>query len=83
VLLVDRSMRTDSRSGAPIYLVGSALWSDCAEVRAEVECDLIKRSHIFFIIELLIAGYLLEELNTFRLLRPIMLIIQASLFGSH
>jgi hypothetical protein len=46
VLLVDRSMRTGSRVGAPICLMGLTLQSDRAEVRAEVECDLMKRSHI-------------------------------------
>jgi hypothetical protein len=46
VLLVDRSMRTGSRAGTTICPAGSALRSDHAEVRAEVECDLMKRSHI-------------------------------------
>jgi hypothetical protein len=46
VLLVDRSTGTSSGAGAPICPVGSALWSDRAEVRPEVECDLMKRSHI-------------------------------------
>jgi hypothetical protein len=31
---------------ASIYLAGSILRSDRAEVQAEVECDFIKRSHI-------------------------------------
>jgi hypothetical protein len=39
VLLVDRSMRTDSEAGAPFCPIGSALRSDRAEVQAEVECD--------------------------------------------
>jgi hypothetical protein len=46
VLLVDCSIRTGSRVGAPICPVGLTLRSDRAEVRAEVECDLMKRSHI-------------------------------------
>jgi hypothetical protein len=41
-----------------------------------------EESH-FIIIDLLIAGYLLEELTDARLLRPIMLILQVSLLGSH
>jgi hypothetical protein len=36
----------------------------------------------FLIVDLLIAGYLLEELTASRLIRSIMLILQASLFGS-
>jgi hypothetical protein len=36
----------------------------------------------FVIVDLLIAGYLLEELTAFRFLCPIMLILRASLFGS-
>jgi hypothetical protein len=49
VLLVDRSTCTGSGAGAPIYPVGTALWSDCAKVRAEVECDMMKRSHILML----------------------------------
>jgi hypothetical protein len=37
----------------------------------------------FIIVDSLIAGYLLEELIASRLLRPTMLILQASLFESH
>jgi hypothetical protein len=37
----------------------------------------------FVIIDLLIAGHLLEELTASRLLCPIMLILWASLFESH
>jgi hypothetical protein len=46
VLLVDRSTRTGFGAGALIYPLDLALRSDHAEVRAEVECDLMKRSHI-------------------------------------
>jgi hypothetical protein len=46
VLLIDRSMRTGSGVGAPICSVGWALRSDRAEVRVEVEYDLMKRSCI-------------------------------------
>jgi hypothetical protein len=46
VLLVDHSTCTDYRAGGLIYPIGSALQSDRAEVRAEVQCDLMKRSHI-------------------------------------
>jgi hypothetical protein len=46
VLLVDRSTCTGSGAEAPIYPIGSAIRSDHAEVRAEVECDLMKRSRI-------------------------------------
>jgi hypothetical protein len=42
VLLIDRSIHIDSGVGAPIYPVGLALRSDHAEVRAKVECDLLK-----------------------------------------
>jgi hypothetical protein len=45
-LLVDRSTRTDSGARAPIYPAVSALRLDRAEIRAKVECDLMKRSHI-------------------------------------
>jgi hypothetical protein len=44
VLLIDRSTRTGSEIGAMICPIGSALRSDHAEVWAEVECDLMKRS---------------------------------------
>jgi hypothetical protein len=37
----------------------------------------------FVIVDMLISGYLLEELTAFRLLHLIMLILQASLFRSH
>jgi hypothetical protein len=37
----------------------------------------------FDVVDLLIVGYMLEELTTFRLLCPTMLILRASLFGSH
>jgi hypothetical protein len=46
VLLVDRSTHTGLGAGAPICPIGSALRSDCAEIQVEVECDLMKRSHI-------------------------------------
>jgi hypothetical protein len=46
VFLVDRSIRTGAGAGAPICLVGSAMQSDRAKVQAELECDLMKRSHI-------------------------------------
>jgi hypothetical protein len=47
VLLADRSTCTGSGAGVPICSVGSALRSDSAKVRVEVECDLMKRSRIF------------------------------------
>jgi hypothetical protein len=81
VLLIDRSTHTDLGARAPIYPTGLTMRLDSAEVRAEVKCDLIKRSRILSF-DLLIVGYLLEELTTFRLLRLIMLILRASLFGS-
>jgi hypothetical protein len=37
----------------------------------------------FVIVDLLITEYLLGELTASQLLRPIMLILWASLFGSH
>jgi hypothetical protein len=37
----------------------------------------------FVVVDLLIVGYLLEELTASGLLRPIILILCASLFGSH
>jgi hypothetical protein len=37
----------------------------------------------FIVVDLLITGYLLEELTAARLLRPIMLILWALLLGSH
>jgi hypothetical protein len=43
VLLVDRSTHSVSGAGVLIYPAGSALR---AEVRAEMECDLMKRSNI-------------------------------------
>jgi hypothetical protein len=43
---VNRSMRTGSGAGASICPTGSALRSDRAEVRVEVECDLMKMSCI-------------------------------------
>jgi hypothetical protein len=46
VLLIDRSMHTGLGAGAPICLAGSALRSDRAKVRAEVACNLMKRSGI-------------------------------------
>jgi hypothetical protein len=46
MLLIDRSIRTDSGVGASICPTGLALRSYCAEVQAEVECDLMKKSHI-------------------------------------
>jgi hypothetical protein len=46
VLLVDHSTRTGSRAGAPICSVDSAMRSDRTEVRAEVECDLMKGCRI-------------------------------------
>jgi hypothetical protein len=46
MLFVDRSTRTVLRAGASIYPVGSILRSNRAEVRAEVECNLMKRSRI-------------------------------------
>jgi hypothetical protein len=46
VLLVDRSMRTSSRVGAPFCPIDSALRSNRAKVRAEIECDSMKRSRI-------------------------------------
>jgi hypothetical protein len=46
VLLVNRSTHTSSGAGAPICPTGSALRLNRAEVQAEVECDLMKRSHI-------------------------------------
>jgi hypothetical protein len=46
VLFIDRSTHTGSGARASICSAGSALRSDCAEVRAEVECDLMKRSRI-------------------------------------
>jgi hypothetical protein len=45
-LLVDRSSRIGSGVGALVCSVGSALQSDRAEVRVEMECYLMKRSHI-------------------------------------
>jgi hypothetical protein len=44
VLLVDRSMRTGLGARASICPAGSATRSNRAEVRVEVECDLMKRS---------------------------------------
>jgi hypothetical protein len=46
VLLVDRSTCTGFGAGALIFPTGSALWSDRAEVRAEVECDLMNKIRI-------------------------------------
>jgi Fe-S-cluster-containing hydrogenase component 2 len=46
VLLIDRSTCIGSGAGALMCPAGSALRSDRAEVRAEVKCDLMKRSHI-------------------------------------
>jgi hypothetical protein len=46
VFLVEHSIRTGAGAGAPICLIGSAMRSDRAKVQAEVECDLMKRSHI-------------------------------------
>jgi hypothetical protein len=46
VLLVDHSTRIDSGAGAPICLVGLAMRSNRAEVQAEVECGIMKRSCI-------------------------------------
>jgi hypothetical protein len=46
VMLVDRSTHTDSGARAPICPAGSALQSNRAEVRAEVECDLMKSSRM-------------------------------------
>jgi hypothetical protein len=46
VLLVNRSTRTGFGVGALICPIGSALRSDFAKVWAEVEYDLMKRSHI-------------------------------------
>jgi hypothetical protein len=83
VLLVDHSTRISSSVGAPICLTGSALQPDRVEVQAEVECDLIKKEPHFIVVDLLIVGYLLEELIASQLLRLIMLILQASLFKSH
>jgi hypothetical protein len=37
----------------------------------------------FIVVDLLIVGYLIEELIAFRLVCPIMLILRASFFGSH
>jgi hypothetical protein len=37
----------------------------------------------FVVVDPLIAEYLLEELNAFRLLCPTMLILRVSLFGSN
>jgi hypothetical protein len=45
-LLVDRLMHIGSGAGALICPAGSTLQSDRAKVQAEVECDLMKRSHI-------------------------------------
>jgi hypothetical protein len=44
VLLVDYLTHTGFGARASISPIGSALWSDRAEVWAEVECDLMKRS---------------------------------------
>jgi hypothetical protein len=46
VLLVDHSMHASLGAGAPICPAGLTLRSDCAEVRVEVDCDLMKMSHI-------------------------------------
>jgi hypothetical protein len=46
-------MCTSAGAGVPIYLVGSALRSDHAEVQAEVD---------FVVMDLLFTGPLLEEL---------------------
>jgi hypothetical protein len=46
VLLVNCLTCTSSGAGAPICPAGSALRSDHVEVQTEVECDLMKRSHI-------------------------------------
>jgi hypothetical protein len=45
-LLADRSTRIGFGVGAPIYPIGSALRPDRAKVRTDVECDLMKMSHI-------------------------------------
>jgi hypothetical protein len=37
----------------------------------------------FIVVDLLIVGYFLEELTASRMLCSIMLILRASLFGSH
>jgi hypothetical protein len=81
VLLVDRSTHTGLGVRAPIYPVGLTLQFDRAEVQARVKCDLIKRSRILSF-DMLIVGYLLEELIASRLLRLIMLILRALLFRS-
>jgi hypothetical protein len=47
-LLVDHSTHTGSGVRAPICPTGSALQSDRAKVRADVECDLMKRSRILW-----------------------------------
>jgi hypothetical protein len=46
VLLVDRSTHIGSGVRASICPVGSTMLSDHAEVQAEVECNLMKRSRI-------------------------------------
>jgi hypothetical protein len=46
VLLVDRSMHTGSGARALICSSSLALRSDRVKVRAEMECDLMKRSRI-------------------------------------
>jgi hypothetical protein len=45
-MLIDRSTRTGSGEGASIYPASLAIRLDHAEVRTEVEYDLMKMSHI-------------------------------------